>query len=95
MSVISLTTSPMRAAASSSSLTAILVRPASFTALVAMAFDCATWRSISFTDADNSSAAEAMSRTFEEASDEAAVALAVLTDASSAEAASWLDASSI
>ena len=60
-----------------------------------MALDCATWRSISFTDADNSSAADAMSRTFEEASDEAAAALAVLADASSAAAASWLDDANI
>ena len=52
MSVISLTTSPMRAAASSSSLTAYWCAPASLTALLAMAFDWATWRSISFTDAD-------------------------------------------
>ena len=38
-----------------------------------MALDCATWRSISLTDADSSSAAEAMSRTFEDASADAAV----------------------
>ena len=60
-----------------------------------MAFDCATWRSISFTEADSSSAAEAMSRTFEDASDEAAAALAVLVEAASAAPASWLDAASI
>ena len=42
MSVMSLMTSPMRPAASSSSMTAALVASASFTALVAMAFDCAT-----------------------------------------------------
>ena len=95
MPVMSLTTSPMRPAASSSSLTAMLVRPASFTALVAMAFDCATWRSISFTEADNSSAADAMSRTFEEASEEAADALAVLAEAASAAPASWVEAASI
>ncbi len=47
MSVMSLTTSPMRPAASLSSLTVALVRSASLTALLAMAFDCATWRSIS------------------------------------------------
>jgi hypothetical protein len=39
---MSLTTSPMRPAASSSSLTAILVQPALFTALMAMALYCAT-----------------------------------------------------
>ena len=52
-------------------------RPRS-TAFSAMAFDCATWRSISLTEADSSSAAEAMSRTLAEASAEAAVARAVL-----------------
>ena len=95
MSVMSLITSPMRAAASSSSLTAILVRPASFTALVAIALDCATWRSISLTEADSSSAAEAMSRTLSEASAEAAEARAVLAVASSATPASWVEAASI
>ena len=34
-----------------------------------MALDCATWRSISLTEADSSSAADAMSRTLSEASD--------------------------
>ena len=48
------------------------------TALVAMALDCATCRSISLTDADNSSAAEAMSRTLAEASDDDFSARAVL-----------------
>ena len=60
-----------------------------------MALDCATWRSISLTEADSSSAAEAMSRTLEEASDEAAVARAVLAEASSAAPASWVEAASI
>ena len=68
------TTSPMRLAASSSSLTAALVRSASSTAFSAMAFDCATWRSISMTDAASSSAAEAMSRTLLDASADAVVA---------------------
>ena len=40
-----------------------LVRSASTTALTAMQLDCATWRSISITETDNSSAADAMSRT--------------------------------
>ena len=95
ISVISRTTSPMRPAASSSSLTVALVHSASPTALVAMVFDCATCRSISVTEAASSSAAEAMSRTFAEASAEAVAAPAVLTVALSAAPASWVEAASI
>ena len=80
MSVMRLTTSPMRLAASLSSCTAALVRSASPTAFSAMAFDCATWRSISITEAASSSVAEAMSRTLAEASAEAAVAPSVRRD---------------
>ena len=84
MSVIRRTTSPMRLAASLSSCTATLVRSASPTAFSAMAFDCATWRSISITDAASSSVAEAMSRTLAEASAEAEVAPSVRRAARSA-----------
>ena len=60
-----------------------------------MAFDCATWRSISFTEAASSSAADAMSRTLAEASAEADAAPAVLLAASSAAPASCVEAASI
>ncbi len=60
-----------------------------------MALDCATWRSISLTDAESSSAADAISRTFDDASDEASSARFVLLDASSAAAPSWVEAASI
>ena len=95
MSVMSLTTSPMRPAASFSSRTVALVHSASLTALVAMAFACTTWRSISVTDAASSSAAEAISRTFSEAANDAVVAPAVLLAALSAAPASRVEAATI
>ena len=61
-----------------------LVRSASLTALLAMAFDCATWRSISDTEAASSSAADAISRTLAEASADDVAAPCVLVAALSA-----------
>ena len=95
MSVIRRTTSPMRPAASLSSLTVALVRSASLTALPAIAFDCATWRSISVTEAASSSAADAMSRTLDEASAEAVAAPPVRLEALSAAPVSSPEAASI
>ena len=74
MSVMRLTTSPMRLAASLNSCTAALLRSASPTAFSAMAFEWATWRSISITEEASSSVDDAMSRTLVEASAEADVA---------------------
>src|SRR5215510_11621416 len=95
MAVISLTTSPMRLAALSSALISTLVRAASPTAFSAIILDWATWRSISITEDESSSAADAMSRTLLEASADDEVAPAVRFDASSATSARWPEAPSI
>ena len=60
-----------------------------------MAFDCATWRSISVTDAASSSAADAMSRTLADASADAEAALLVRVEALSAAPVRWPEAASI
>ena len=95
ISVMRLTTSPMRLAASLNSCTAVLVRSASPTAFSAMAFDCATWRSISITEAASSSVADAMSRTLADASADADVAPSVRCEARSAASPSCVAESSI
>ncbi len=58
-------------------MTAVLVRSASLTAFSAIVFDWVTWRSISMTEEESSSAAAAMSRTLLEAWADEAVAPAV------------------
>ena len=67
MSLISLTTSPIRPEASASSLTVPSVWRASSAAAAAMRVDWATWRPISVMEALNSSAAVATVCTLAEA----------------------------
>ena len=73
---ISLTTSPIFSAPVESTCTVALVRSASPTALLAISLERATWREISVTELDSSSAAEATVPTLFEALCEAALTFA-------------------
>ena len=79
---ISCTTSPIFSAPIDSSFTVSLVCSASLTALPAISRDCVTWRAISATELDSSSAAEATVPTMSDADSDAEPTVAAREDAS-------------